>query len=41
MTTDLNEGSPAGRLYGDSLGNALADYLLNRYTVRRYAPVAY
>jgi AraC family transcriptional regulator len=39
MTTDLNEGSPAGRLYGDSLANALAVYLLNRYAVRRYAPV--
>jgi AraC family transcriptional regulator len=41
MTTDLNAGSPAGRLYGESLANALAVYLLNRYTVRRYAPVAY
>ncbi|MBV8088433.1 MAG: helix-turn-helix transcriptional regulator, partial [Alphaproteobacteria bacterium] len=41
MTTDLKEGSPAGRLYGESLCNALAVYLLNRYTVRRYAPVAY
>jgi AraC family transcriptional regulator len=41
MTTDLNAGSPAGRLYGESLGNALAVYLLNRYTVRRYAPRAY
>jgi AraC family transcriptional regulator len=41
MTTDLNEGSPAGRLYGEALGNALAVYLLSRYTVRRYTPVAY
>jgi AraC family transcriptional regulator len=41
MTTDLNEGSPAGRLYGESLANALAVYLLNRYTARRYVPVAY
>ena len=41
MTTDLNEGSPAGRLYGESLGNALAVYLLNRYAVRRYAPAVY
>ena len=41
MTTDLKEGSPAGRLYGESLCNALAVYLLNRYAVRRYAPVAY
>jgi AraC family transcriptional regulator len=41
MTTDLNEGLPAGRLYGESLGNALAVYLLNRYAVPRYDPVAY
>ena len=41
MTTDLDAGSPAGRLYGESLANALAVYLLNRYTVRRYAPIAY
>ena len=41
MTTDLDAGSPAGRLYGESLASALAVYLLNRYTVRRYAPVAY
>jgi AraC family transcriptional regulator len=41
MTTDLAEGSPAGRLYGGSLATALAVYLLNRYTARRYAPVAY
>jgi AraC family transcriptional regulator len=41
MTTDLKEGSPAGRLYGESLCNALAVYLLNRYAVRGYAPVAY
>ncbi len=41
MRTDLSEGSPAGRLYGESLANALAVYLLNRYAVRHYAPVAY
>jgi AraC family transcriptional regulator len=41
MTTDLKEGSPAGRLYGESLCYALAVYLLNRYAVRRYPPVAY
>ena len=41
MTTDLDSGSPAGRLYGESLANALAVYLLNRYTVRRYTPIAY
>jgi AraC family transcriptional regulator len=41
MTADLGDGSPAGRLYGESLATALAVYLLNRYTVRRYAPVTY
>src|SRR5262252_2153597 len=38
MTTDLNNGSPAGRLYGESLANALAVYLLSRYAVRRRVP---
>jgi AraC family transcriptional regulator len=38
MTTDLDEGSPAGRLYGESLSNALAVYLLARYTVRPRVP---
>jgi AraC family transcriptional regulator len=41
MTADLDTGSPAGRLYGECLANALAVYLLNRYTVRRYTPVTY
>jgi AraC family transcriptional regulator len=41
MRTDLDAGSPAGRLYGESLASALAVYLLNRYAVQRYAPVAY
>ena len=41
MRTDLNENSPAGRLYGESLANALAVYLLSRYAVRRRAPVVY
>jgi AraC family transcriptional regulator len=41
MRADLEAGSPAGRLYGESLGNALAVYLLNRYAVRQYAPVIY
>lgn len=35
MTTDLDEGSPAGRLYGESLATALAVYLLDRYAVQR------
>jgi AraC family transcriptional regulator len=41
MTADLDTGSPAGSLYGDCMANALAVYLLNRYAVRRYTPVAY
>jgi AraC family transcriptional regulator len=39
LTTDLDEGSPAGRLYGDSLANALAVYLLSRYAVHRRLPI--
>jgi AraC family transcriptional regulator len=38
MALDLEAGSPAGRLYGQSLANALAVYLLNRYAVRRQTP---
>ena len=38
MTADLDAGSPAGPLYGESLANALAIYLLNRYAVRRRVP---
>ena len=41
MTADLHAGSPAGRLYGECLANALAVYLRDRYIVRRYTPVAY
>ena len=41
MTADLNSGSPAGRLYGESLANALAVYLVTRYAVRRYTPATY
>jgi AraC family transcriptional regulator len=41
MTTDLNEGSPAGRLYGDTLGAALALHLLHRYAVHRHTPATY
>jgi AraC family transcriptional regulator len=40
MTTDLDAGSPAGRLYGECLANSLAVYLLNLYTTHRYTPVA-
>src|SRR5215471_8837885 len=38
LTSDLDAGSPAGRLYGESLANALAVYLLSRYAVRRHVP---
>jgi AraC family transcriptional regulator len=31
LRADLEEGSPAGRLYGESLGTALAVYLARRY----------
>ena len=41
MSTDLSEGSPAGRLYGDTLGTALALHLLHRYSVRRHTPATY
>jgi AraC family transcriptional regulator len=41
MRADLEAGSPAGRLYGESLANALAVYLLNRYAVHRRTPAAY
>jgi AraC family transcriptional regulator len=41
MTADLDEGSPAGRLYGESLAHALAVYLLRRYAANRYTPRTY
>jgi AraC family transcriptional regulator len=41
MTADLDEGSPAGKLYGESLANALAVYLLNRYSTHCYRPRQY
>lgn len=41
MRTDLDAGSPAGPMYGDSLATALAVYLLKRYAVRPCVPVAY
>jgi AraC family transcriptional regulator len=34
MKTDLEEGSPAGRLYGETLGNALSVYLSQRYATQ-------
>jgi AraC family transcriptional regulator len=41
MRTDLDAGSPAGRMYGDSLANALAVYLLKRYAVKLRVPAVY
>jgi AraC family transcriptional regulator len=41
MRTDLEGGSPAGRLYGECLANGLAVYLLKRYTVRPCTPMTY
>jgi len=38
MRADLADGSPAGRLYGESLANALAVYLVGRYGARPAAP---
>ena len=38
MRADLADGSPAGRLYGESLAQALAVYLVGRYGARRAAP---
>ena len=34
LRSDLEDGSPAGPLYGESLGVALAHYLIGRYSVR-------
>src|SRR5882762_3559235 len=41
MAADLDDGSPAGPIYGESLANALGVYLLKRYAVRPLTPVAY
>lgn len=41
MTADLEEGSPAGAIYGESLANSLAVYLLKRYSTRRTTLAAY
>ena len=35
LQADLEDGSPAGPIYGESLGTALAHYLIRRYAVRR------
>ncbi len=41
MAADLNDGSPAGTIYGESLAHALAVYLVKRYAVRRVAPIVF
>jgi AraC family transcriptional regulator len=41
MTADLEDDSPAGQIYGESLANTLAVYLLRRYAVRRQTPTVY
>jgi AraC family transcriptional regulator len=41
MRADLDSGSPAGRMYGESLANALAVYLLKRYAVNPRMPAVY
>jgi AraC family transcriptional regulator len=41
MAADLEDGSPAGAIYRESLANALGVFLLKRYAVRRFTPVAY
>lgn len=41
LTADLDDNSPAGTIYGESLANALAVYLVERYAVRRIVPVIY
>ncbi len=41
MTADLEDGSPAGTIYGESLSNTLAVYLVKRYAVRQVTPSIY
>ena len=41
MSADIDDGSPAGPIYGESLANTLAVYLINRYAVLRRAPRHY
>jgi AraC family transcriptional regulator len=41
LAADLNDRSPAGSIYGDTLATALSVYLLKRYAVRPRAPAAY
>jgi len=41
MTNDLGDNSPAGTIFGESLANALAVYLVKCYSVRRITPALY
>jgi AraC family transcriptional regulator len=41
MMADLDDNSPAGSIYGESLANALAVYLVKRYAARRIEPAVY
>ena len=41
MHADLQDGSPAGPIFGESLGLALGVYLVNRYSVRDCAKPDY
>src|SRR5690349_9705289 len=41
LHADLEDGSPAGPLYGESLGLALAHYIIRRYSVRTPRQIEY
>jgi len=41
MKADLDDGLPVGTMYGESLANALAVYLVKRYAVHTRTPVIY
>jgi AraC family transcriptional regulator len=41
MAADLEDGSPAGPIYRESLANALGVFLLKRYAVQRFTAIAY
>ena len=41
LTADLDDGSPAGTIYGESLATSLAVYLVKRYAVQGVKPIVY
>jgi len=41
LTADLDDGSPAGTMYGESLANSLAVYLVKRYAAQGVTPIVY